>query len=105
MNAFIAAAQLPRAGRTEEARHLSRRTLADEPRQVAATVMLSRLMLNDGDPHGAWALLNAVGDPDDPRLAAAQWETGQTLMRAGFWEATAPENRRRDPCRRAPAIS
>jgi hypothetical protein len=63
MNACIAAAQLPRAGRTEEARRLSRRSLADEPRQVAATALLSRLMVSDGDPHGAWALLNAAAIP------------------------------------------
>jgi hypothetical protein len=26
----------------------------------------------------------------DPRLAATQWETGQAVIRAGFWEAAAP---------------
>jgi hypothetical protein len=91
MNACIAAAQLPRAGRTEEARRLSRRSLADEPRQVAATALLSRLMVSDGDPHGAWALLNAVGDPDDPRLAAAQWIRFRRSCGPGFGKRSPPK--------------
>ncbi len=84
------AAWLARAGRREEASRLARLALEDGPGDAGATDVLVRCLLAEDDLLGAWAALNQAADPDDPRLAWVQRETGLALRRTGFWEDAEP---------------
>ena len=60
------------------------------PGDAGATDVLVRCLLAEDDLLGAWAALNQAADPDDPRLAWVQRETGLALRRTGFWEDAEP---------------